>query len=463
MQAIGVKAVAGGGCFADAPPLDGELLLGPASRAAVAGDLGGIVSRTPGAVLRPRSIDDVAAMVRFCQGRRIKVATRGQGHSTHGQGQVEDGLLIDLRTLAAVHEVGRGFAVVDGGATWRTLLETTLASGQTPPVLTGFIGLSIGGTLSMGGISGMAYDKGVQVEHVLELTVVTGQGRIEVCSRLHNQDLFDAVLAGIGQYGIIVRAKVALVRAEARALDHTLRYQDLRLFLADMRTLVERRELDMVWGGFKRDATGWFYELYTTRFYTPPHTPPSGHLLRGLSFDPASPAPIDGTYLEYQTRVDGLIAQLRSLGVWDGFMHPWFDVFLPDSQLESYVEKTLASLAPEDLGNFGFVLLFPLLTATIRQPLFRLPNERLVFLFDLLGAANAPGFDAAFAERMLARNRTLFEAARAVGGTRYPIGTQAFTPADWEQHYGPEWERVLRAKALFDPDHILTPGPGLFL
>lgn len=445
------------------PHLDGELLTDEASRLAVSTDLGGLEQLVPFAVLRPRSVNDVAKMVKFCLLRGIKVAARGQGHSTGGQGLVKNGLLIDMSTLGAIKRVGNGFAEVEGGALWRDVLAAALAKGQTPPVLTGYQGLSVGGTLSMGGISGMAYKRGVQIEHVLELTVVTGLGIKTKCSPTHNRPLFDAVLGGVGQYGIIVEAKVKLVPAKQRALDTTLQYDDLDTFLRDMRTLVDRGELDMVWGGMRRDANGWLFELFTTVFYDPPHTPNVDHMLRGLSYNPDTRVDIDGTYFDYHTRVDGQIAFLRDvLGVWTGFMKPWFDVFLPWSRFKAYAEDLLATMTPEDVGNFGFVLLFPLKASTIHQPMFRIPKEELVVLWDITTSANFPGFDQAFASQMRARNMEWFRKARALGGTRYPIGTLDFSHADWRHHYGPEWTRAQLSKLLFDPTLLLTPGPGIF-
>lgn len=444
------------------PRLDGELLTDEASRAAVSTDLGEVAPLVPFAVLRPGSVNDVAKMVKFCLLRGIKVAARGQGHSTDGQGLVKNGLLIDMSTLGAVKRIGNGFAEVEGGALWRNVLAAAVAQGQTPPVLTGFQGLSVGGTLSMGGISGMAYKRGVQIEHVLELTVVTGLGIVTRCSRTKNRPLFDAVLGGVGQYGIIVEAKLRLVPAEQRALDTTLHYNDLGTFLSDMRTLIDREEFDMVWGGMQRDANGWFFELFTTSFYTPPQAPNIDHMLRGLSFNPDSRVDIDGSYFDYHTRVDGQIEFIRSIGGWDGFMRPWYDVFLPWSRFQSYAEELLPTITPEDVGNFGFVLLFPLKKSTIQQPMFRIPNDELVILWDITTAADFPGFDKAYADRMKARNLEWFKKARAVGGTRYPIGTLDFTRSDWRHQYGSEWARAQLSKLLFDPTHLLTPGPGIF-
>jgi FAD/FMN-containing dehydrogenase len=449
--------------FDHLPHLDGQLLTDPASRAARGTDLGNIVFNTPAAVLRPASIDDVAKMIKFCAERHIEVAARGQGHATHGQAQAKAGLVIDMSSMQRIHQIGNGFALVDGGCTWRLLLEASLPA-QTPPVLTGFIGLSIGGTLSMGGISGMAYDKGVQVQQVYELTVVTGKGKVEVCSERKNRELFNHVLSGLGQCGIIVRAKVKLVPAKALAKNITAVYVDVHALQDDMRLLVYRGELDSIYALNVVDPGSGqrVYVLNLASFHDPGVTPDVAHLTRGLSYLPGTLQAPDLAYLDYQLQVDNQIAQLRSMGLFDNNMHPWFDAFLPDSALGDYVEEIVGSFQPDDVGTFGFVLLFPLLTSTITRPLFRLPDEELVWLFDVLTSRDAPGYDADFAANKRARNNAWFDLARSVGGTRYPIGTLDFTAEDWRRHYGREWRDFKKAKEHFDPKNILTPGPGIF-
>ena len=449
--------------FERVPRLDGELLTDAASRAARGTDLGNIIFNTPSAVLRPGSIDDVAKMVKFCAERGIVVAARGQGHATHGQAQAKAGLVIDMTAMQKIHHIGNGFAVVDGGCTWRLLLEASLPS-QTPPVLTGFIGLSIGGTLSMGGISGMAYDKGVQVQHVYELTVVTGKGKVETCSEHKNRRLFNHVLAGLGQCGIIVRAKVKLVPAKSNAQNITAVYVDVHSLQDDMRTLVYRGELDSIYALNVVDPNSGarIYVLNLAKFHDASTTPDAAHFTRGLSFIPGTLQVADPPYLAYQLQVDEQIAQLRGLGLFDNNMHPWFDAFLPDSEMGDYVEDIVTSFQPDDVGTFGFVLLFPLLTSTITRPLFRLPDEELVWLFDVLTSRDAPGYDADFAANKRARNNAWYDMARSLGGTRYPIGTLDFTPGDWRRHYGREWRAFKEAKEDFDPRNILTPGPGIF-
>jgi cytokinin dehydrogenase len=144
-------------------------------------------------------------------------------------------------------------------------------------------------------------------------------------------------------------------------------------------------------------------------------------------------------------------------------LHPWFDVFLPDWSVEHYVGEVLPTLAPDDVGFVGLMLLFAQKRAKLTRPFLRVPRaHEWIFLFDILTSASAPGPDPAFEARMLDRNRRLFEKARRVGGTRYPIGALEFSRTDWILHYGEQYLEFARLKHRFDPARILTPGPGVF-
>src|SRR5829696_4525808 len=177
----------------DFPDFDGVLLLDDASRAAAADDFGHLVHRQPLAVLKPGSVTDVVELVRFARRNNIKVAARGQAHSTQGQAQAEAGVVVDMATLTTVHEINQTNALVDGGTRWLDLLAKTVPLGLTPPTLVDFLELSVGGTLSLGGIGSQAFRYGPHVDNVLELQVVTGEGELVSCSATNNVELFDAV------------------------------------------------------------------------------------------------------------------------------------------------------------------------------------------------------------------------------------------------------------------------------
>jgi len=200
-------------------------------------------------------------------------------------------------------------------------------------------------------------------------------------------------------------------------------------------------------------------------YFDPSNPPDNARLLRGLSI-PASAATFrDMSYLDWELNVDRLIDFFRAAFQWDDLIKPWFDVWLPDRAVERYVGEVMQTLTPRDVGPTGFLLLFPLRRSKLTRPFFRVPDEDegdWVYLFDLLTASATAAPDSGFIPEMLLRNRRLYEKARAVDGTRYPIGAIEFSRRDWQRQYGDEWEEFAERKRRFDPDNILTPGPGIF-
>jgi FAD/FMN-containing dehydrogenase len=87
--------------------------------------------------------------------------------------------------------------------------------------------------LSAGGIGNMTPHYGALVDNVTDLDVVTGDGRLVTCSPEHESELFDMVLAGQGQCGVIVRAGLPLMPAPTHVLYHELTYTDLDAYLSD--------------------------------------------------------------------------------------------------------------------------------------------------------------------------------------------------------------------------------------
>jgi FAD/FMN-containing dehydrogenase len=449
--------------FDHVPALDGAIVMDPSSLAADAIDVGNIVHNAPIAILRPGSVADIQKMVRFCLLHGIKVAARGQAHTTFGQSMTRGGLAIEMTFLDTVHEITSTYANVDAGYQWKTLLETVVPMGLTPPALTGFTGLTFGGTLSVGGISAN-YANGAQVDFVREIDIVTGDGELKTCSLQQNPALFEAALAGLGQCGIMTRMVVDLVPAKPFVRLMTVTYTDSSKFFRDFRTLINRNELDEVFNiGVPNSSNGWDYGLNTAIYFDPASPPDVAHLLRGLTIDPASVTVTDIPYLAYLLRVDNLVDVFRAAGLWDGVLHPWFDIFLPDATVEEYVSDVTSKLTFDDVGTAGFLLLFAKRASNFKRPLLRVPRENEYFyLFDILTANSHAGPDPAFQARMLARNRSLFERARRAGGYRYPIGAVQFNELDWIQHYGELFPAFLAAKRIFDPGNILTPGPGIF-
>lgn len=456
------KSWASGGGGISLPSLDGQILTDAATLTAAADDFGHIVHRTPTAVLVPGSIHDVKKLVKFANKHGIKVAAArgiGESHGTQGQAQVEAGVVIDMSALDTIHEICGDSALVDGGVRWIDLLGETVPLGKSPPVLNDFIELSVGGTLSVGGIGGQAFRHGFQVDNVLELTVVTGEGKLVECSPSHRSDLFDAVRAGLGQFGIIVRARVKLIDVPPMVRTYTAVYGDITTFTNDQEMLIEDGRFDYVEGAAAPDgAGGWVFALEAAKYFSPASPPDDAAQLAGLSFIPGTNAATDATYFDFANRLAPAIAFLKQIGAWY-LPHPWLNVFVPGPAAPSFIQGVLDETTEAETGQ-GPVLLYPFKRSKLDAPFTRVPNSPHPFILSLLRNAIPP--IPAVVDGLVALNRSIFDDLVAIGGKRYPIDSVPMTNADWQQHFGAKWALFAAAKQAFDPEHVLAPGQAIF-
>jgi FAD/FMN-containing dehydrogenase len=436
------------------PRFEGELRQDEEALSAASGDFGRIVSRRPCAVLRAASAEDVALAMRFARERGLRVVARGQGHTTGGQALREGALVIDLAELRWIGRTRHGRVACGAGARWVDVLRSTLEEGLTPPVLTDYIGLSVGGTLSVGGIGGQSFRYGLQVDQVARLRVVTGDGEIREASRTDARDLFDFTRAGLGRLGVIVEAELELVEAPAKVRVHALPYADLTTFLRDQERLVENGRFGYVLGNIPAKGEAWGLSIEAAEHIFGD----AGAALRieDLACDREGIEVAELGYYEYATRLEAMATSMRERGTWQN-AHPWLDVFLPASTAASFIEEVLAEVRPADVGE-GYVMTYPARRSTVTSPLVRLPGEPHSFLFDVL--SNAP---LASVPRWMELVERFGRAALERGGSLYPIGSMPMTAALWEAQLGEHAAPLRELARRFDPGGVLGGDGGLEL
>ncbi|WP_225858218.1 FAD linked oxidase [Rhodococcus wratislaviensis] len=404
------------------PALDGELRFDRVARDAVADDFGHLVRTPPEVVLLPGSTADVAATIRWAAERGRTFAPQGQRHSVWGR--------------------------------------SSAPQGKTPPVLADYLGLSVNGTLAVGGVGGTTWRYGVQSDNVVSMVVVTGAGRTITCSAEHHPDLFAMVRAGLGQVAVITEATLALVAAPRQVRRVVLSYPDLATMLRDERLLVRDGRFDAVQGAIPAAPTGGLmFQVDVAKFFT--GSPPDDDvLLAGLSDDAAGRTPSTIPFADYLNRLAGLESALRANGQWF-HPHPWITTFIGDSRVADVVDDELGRIdAAHDLGAFGQIVLSPIFTAAITSPLLRTPSEELCFAFNFVRVPTTA--DRGNADRLVEANRAVYERVRSNGGTLYPVSAFPMSPEDWRRHFGPAFDRLREAKRTFDPEHVLTPGYEIF-
>lgn len=436
--------------FDKLPPLDGSLHLDEATRAEYGQDFGQIVFETPLAVLKPGSARDISRVIRFARRNGIRIVGRGKSHTAYGQSQLQAGVTIDMSALAEIHSISQDSITVDAGIRWHDLLKATLEQGLMPPVLPDYIGQTVGGTLSVGGIGGMTFRHGAQVDHVIELQVVTGEGQQLQCSAKHRRDLFEAALAGQGQVAVITQAVLRLVPAPSTVRLYDLFYPDLPALIGDINRLIDDRRFDQLEGWALPQPDGsWAYLLEAIAFHSSAGAPDDAALLAGLRHLPAATQAADMSFWEWSTRVPLNLPKQP---------HPWIDLVVPESAIAGFVGDVQATIKPLAPGDRFSILLIPMQPARFTRPLFRAPGERHAFGFGILRFSP---FDTNVIGQILDYNRMLFDKNRDLGGTHYPISAVRLAAEDWQRHYGPQWGALLAAKHRYDPANVLASGPDV--
>lgn len=391
-------------------------------------DWGHLVHRRPRGVVRPSSVAEVVAAVRCSRG---PIVARGSGHSLAGQAQTE-GTVLDMGALDAIHEVGAGWVNVEAGARWSSVLRAALESGQTPPVLTDYLELTVGGTLAVGGIGGVTQHHGFQTDTVEELEVVTPDGEVRTCSRTRESELFDRVRAGGGKSGIVVRAVLRLVPAPGRVSRHQVRWSDLGAFVEYQRLCVAERRFDHLQGRVDAVGGGFEYVLDAAVFHDGEDAAGDAEGWRSGGRDSGDRTYADGgcgvggygvwesADWDYAEFLDQMALQepfLRSAESGHAWYrpHPWLNLFLPAECVVDFVRRSSDELAREHLGETGLVLLYPFRTDAVTTPGIALPNGPVVFLLAVLRTADTDRQ----VSRMLAANQRLRERALALGGCPY--------------------------------------------
>ena len=242
-----------GGWVDRLPAFRGELATDGRLLELAALDFGKCRQQRPLAVLRPAGSDDVVAAVRFCAREGVPLAARGCAHSAGGQMMVEDGLVLDMKSMDAILavtddwiEVEAGHSVV-GGAACGDRARSHAARRHR-------LAQRVGGRHALDGRFGfMSYHRGTQMDHLIELEVVTGEGERRVCSPSSDRQLFDAVRATHGQLAIITRARIPLERAPRTVRMLQAAYGSVESLLSDMERLA--REKGAGGGGASTSST----------------------------------------------------------------------------------------------------------------------------------------------------------------------------------------------------------------
>ncbi|KAL6493078.1 Cytokinin dehydrogenase 5 [Orobanche gracilis] len=488
--------------------VEGQLSFETADLASASRDFGGMHSAEPLAVLHPASADDVARLVKsaYESAHGLGISARGHGHSINGQAMTESGLVVQMSGSRgnrlqdsgkpAPPRVTEKLMYVDvwGGELWIDVLRSTLEYGLAPKSWTDYLYLSVGGTLSNAGISGQAFDHGPQIRNVYELDVVTGKGEVYTCSDEQNSELYHAVLGGLGQFGIITRARIALEKAPTMVRWIRVLYSNFSAFTEDQEHLIslhgQEHKFDYVEGFVIVDEGlinnwrssffsahnpvkisslnadgGVLYCLEVTKNYH--HDSDSRTLdqevealLKKLNFIPASVFTTELPYVDFLDRVHKAELKLRAKNLWD-VPHPWLNLFVPRSRIEDFDRGVFKGI----LGNntSGPILIYPMnKNKWDEKSSVVTPDEDVFYLVALLRSALGNGDETQALDYLSNQNRQILRFCQESGIHVKQYLPHYTTQQEWEHHFGDKWTLFSRRKVEFDPRNILATGQRIF-
>jgi len=203
----------------------------------------GLIDRHPAVIARCASAADVAAAIRHARANSLEVSVYGGGHGVTGAAVVDGGVCIDLRGLKSVEvDPGSRTARAGGGLTWGELDAATQVHGLA--VTGGRVSSTGIGGLALGSGSGWLERKfGFTCDNLLEVELVTADGRIVTASDSENAELFWGVRGGGGNFGVVTRFTFRLHELGPIVLGGMLMYP---AFMG--------RELVRFWRDFMADA-----------------------------------------------------------------------------------------------------------------------------------------------------------------------------------------------------------------
>jgi len=156
---------------------------------------------------------------------------------------------LDVSGLAGVVAVdvaadGTATADVQGMCTYEDLVDVTLPRGYIPLVVPQLRSITLGGAVTGLGIESTSFRNGLPHESVLEMDVLTGDGR--VVHTVPGDDLFDAFPNSYGSLGYATRLRIRLEKAPSHVDLRHLRFDDLDTLAKTLQAVVEHGEHDGV-------------------------------------------------------------------------------------------------------------------------------------------------------------------------------------------------------------------------
>jgi hypothetical protein len=425
-------------------------------------DFGQLLRRVPRALVRARCEDEVVHTLRTSRRLGVPVTVRGAGHSCFGQ-TVTDGVLLinDHRGSAGPRLLEDGLVEVPARSRWRDVEAYLNARGRSVPVLADYLDLSVGGTLSVGGYGADSVVRGVQVDHVERIRLITPDGEARWCSAREHAELFSYALAGLGQVGVIEKAVVRTVPYRPLTTIFTYRHRSLGELVDSLEWL----------SGSSIDDPLMFKALHSRGRYVATYGVQVGSARDAMAAMRRPPVPslrpnrtwITPRYRQWRSLVVRLwVSQFSEHG------RMWTDFLFDYAGLRSFVgflEPMLQQGALATCLKSVYVMAIRRLPREAGFPLEASEATDAPMSFGIGLYSMIPGREPALTSSVADAMSACLDECMKLGGRPYRYGWQRMTEAHHRAFYGSAYDRLLELRRELDPDGLFqasfSPSGGL--
>ncbi|SCA62644.1 Uncharacterized protein SCG7086_AC_00080 [Chlamydiales bacterium SCGC AG-110-P3] len=181
--------------------------------------------------------------------KRVTLERRRNSHLWRPKTGLSNRLnLHDLNQVLRIDIENRS-AHVQGTTTMFDLVEETLKFGLIPKVVPELRGITVGGAISGLAVESSSFKYGLFHCSVTEMEVLTGEGKIRVCTKENkNKELFFGLPNSFGSLGYVLSAKVDLVAAKPYVQLEHRKFSDAQSYFNALRKLCLKKEHDFIDG-----------------------------------------------------------------------------------------------------------------------------------------------------------------------------------------------------------------------
>ncbi len=168
--------------------------------------------KQPLCVIFPVNADDVSIALSVSSSQGKQVSIFNGGHSTVAAGLNNGNVVLNMKEMKSISiSSNKKYITVSAGCLAHEVDQATAPFGKAIPLgdcpVVGICGLTLGG-----GVGFISRSKGLTIDHLVEVQLVTPDGTIKTCSKEENPELFKLLKgAGQGNFGVVTQLKFKLV------------------------------------------------------------------------------------------------------------------------------------------------------------------------------------------------------------------------------------------------------------